>query len=151
MALTPMNDTSLEFSMNCIKMVKALIFSFVVCLGSLSLSGQSQNMRFSEIVWRATNSYGQDISYTVPQGYVFKMTSFALNSRFGGDSKLKVNGFIISEGQSGTGWYESSAGYNTNSTSCEIWFNGGDLIEMITLPTNEPVRLHFSGILYELY
>lgn len=148
-----MRGSGLEFSMNSIKMAKAVIFSFVVFLSSLSLSGQSQNMRFSEIVWRATNTHAQNVTYTVPQGHVYKMTSFSVNQENGRGGKLKVNGYVISEGKYGA--LEQSIGYKSETPLCEIWFNEGDSIELETYyqSSNQAYlpRMHFSGILYELY
>lgn len=121
-----------------------LIF-FLLC--GFSSIGQSQNLRFKEIIRMGTNTHQTTISYTVPAGHVFKMTSYTVDSQQGYDAKLKWNGLSISERVSG-----ENIGYGTKALSCEIWFSGGDVIEIETYPSSSySQRSHFSGILYELY
>ena len=111
-------------------------------IGTFDAFSQSQNMRFKEVI-REYASYqnSNSLTYTVPQGHVFKMTSYSVSSQ-SYSGVMKINGVTMATKIDGP--------YPAHSINCEIWFKEGDVIELIPHGTYANDR-HFSGILYELY
>ena len=143
--------------MNSIEVLRSVVLSVSLLLVGFSSEGQSQNMRFSRVMFEVID--GNDVYRdTVPSGYAWKITAYRIrgeqnhyNNPIYQHGTLKVNGIEIAA-QS----YIKNPNINMNALyesdlscqSCSIWLGEGDFIELTCHPNHSS---YISILEYELY
>lgn len=140
--------------MNSTKMLRSVVLSAFLLLLVFSSEGQSQNMRFSRVMFEAIdgNNIYRD---TVPSGYVWKITAYRIRGfqqkGSGGyydfqNGELLVNGIKIAANAINN--YNTYEDDDLTCQSCDIWLGEGDFIELTCHPNHSS---YISILEYELY
>lgn len=143
--------------MNSTKMLRSVVLSAFLLLLVFSSEGQSQNMRFSRVMFEVIdgNNVYRD---TVPSGYAWKITAYRIrgeqnhyNNPIYQHGTLKVNGIIIAAQsyiKNPTVHMNAIYEKDLSCQSCSIWLGEGDFIELTCHPNHSS---YISILEYELY
>lgn len=134
--------------MNSTKMLRSVVLSVSLLLLGFSSEGQSQNMRFNQVLNLEHFSAPQasSVSFTVPANKLWKVVGLTFNEY--NDYNVwdfYLNGFLFQETQ----WMGNS--HSLYGGVREVWLTTGDNLSISIAGgyTNKFVRL--SVIEYELY